>query len=85
METDDVRNWIYQTVRNNLSHKFVFDDIQMEQILSEVIDKEIVKYYEEFFITEKECENMILHIACELGNKFPNSASFPKAPQPSGD
>ena len=80
-----MRNWVYQTVRNSLSHKFAFDDGQMEQILTEVIEKGIVKNYEEYFITEKEGENMILHIACEFGNKFPNNASFPKAPQPNGD
>ena len=79
MEDKEVKKWVGEAIK---PHSFIkFNDDQINNVVEQVIRNGIIENYENAFITEKEAENMILHIAYELANKFPNPGAFPKAPR----
>ena len=58
-----------------------FNEEQVEEIVKLVNEKEIIKLYDDMFITYAEGTNMILHIISEYANNFPNKGAFPKPPK----
>ncbi len=76
---EQIKNRVLEVLKNFSFYQF--NEKQIEILCSKVNAKGVISYYEEGFITSKEADNMILHIASELANSFPNKGSFPKPPK----
>lgn len=58
-----------------------FTQKQIDAIVYEVETRELLEYYEGFFITDQELINMIINIAKNVINSVPNQAYYLKPPK----
>lgn len=62
---------------------YQFNEAQLQTITQIVIERKVLEDYERGFITDKEADNMILHIASELASTLPNKGAFIQPPNSS--
>ena len=62
---------------------YQFNEAHLKTITQIVIERKVLEDYERGFITDKEADNMILHIASELASTLPNKGAFIQPPNSS--